>query len=399
MIGLVPRDHWEHKITELLGGLVSALALRKDNERLYIDGLGNCLPVRSGRAGIVLAIKALNLSPGARIGVPLYCCSVVFKAIVAAGCEVRFIDIEPETFCMSPEDLWAKHSQVDAVIAVHMFGYLCDMPSLQNVAPGKPFIEDCAQALGSKIGDQFAGSFGNIAFFSFRSGKYLSVGEGGALFTSDSNLSSRLSQFIGEMPVPTRLDEFAHAVKAYIKALLRSKPLYGVVGYPLWSILDKRMNLSERSGVSLGRIYRTDSAVTTKRLRLLDSAIRKQRSYASFYSQTLKLEPGMLCKEKPKAFHNRYHYPIIFPSQEHRDFIADYLFRRRIDTIKYLDDIVDVAKRNFGYTGGCPVAERLSKRVLIIPSYHGLRQEDVQYIAQSLNSGWTEFTSQGHSTR
>jgi perosamine synthetase len=395
VIDLIPRDHWEHTISDLFRGLFSALVRRKGIEKLYIDGLGNCLPLRSGRAGLVLAIRALSLPPGARIGVPLYCCSVVFKAIIEAGCVARFIDIDPETFCISTEDLSEKCSQIDAILAVHMFGNMCDMRSLQTAAPGKPIIEDCAQALGSKMESRLAGSFGNISFFSFRSGKYLSVGEGGALFSTDSRLYSRLSQLITETATPTGADEFVHVVKTYIKSILRSRPLYGIVGYSLWNILGKTMNLSEKSGVSISQIHKADAAIVRKRLPLLDSAIKKQRANAAFYSKTLKLEPKMLCKEKHGTFYNRYLYPITFPSLEHLEFIADYLFRRKIDTMKYLDDIVDIAAKNFGYTGDCPVAEQLSKRVLIIPSYYTLREQDLQHISMCLNAGWAEAKGSG----
>jgi perosamine synthetase len=393
MIGLVPRDHWEYKIGDIFHGLNAALDPRKQIEMLHIDGLGSGIPTRSGRAGLIAAIKALSVPPGARIGVPLFCCPVVFKAITAAGCTVSFIDIEPETFCMSLEDLSSKRAQVDAVVAVHMFGNLCDMPSLLRAAPEKPIIEDCAQALGSKIEGRMAGSFGIIAFFSFRSGKYLSVGEGGALFSSDAKLCSRVSQLTAEMPTPSYLEEFAHVAKVYIKSILRSKPLYGVVGYSLWDILNKNMNLSEKSDVPLTQIYKADFTIILKRFPMLDSAIERQRANADFYSHTLKLEPGMLCMEKPGTFYNRYHYPVTFPSMKHRDFIADYLFSRQIDTMKYLDDVVDVAAKNYGYAGDCPVAEQLSKRVLIIPSYYTLRSRDIQRIAQCVNAGWSEITS------
>lgn len=398
MIGLVPRDHWEHNLGDFFQGLSAALGPREQSKALHIAKLGSCIPVRSGRAGLVAAIRALNLPKGARIGVPLYCCPVVFKAITATGGKVRFIDIDPETFCISPDDLLAKRSQVDAVVAVHMFGNLCDMPNLRTAAQGTPIIEDCAQALGSKLDGRMAGSFGTIAFFSFRSGKYLSVGEGGALFTSDSDLCSRVSQFATEMPVPSYAEEFAHVTKSYIKSILRSKPFYGVAGYPLWNISNKRMNLSEKSGVALSQIYMTDFTIIRKRLPLLDSAIKRQRSNADFYSSTLKLEPGMLCSEKPGTFYNRYHYPITFPSTEHRDFIADYLFNRQIDTMKYLDDVVHIATKLYGYEGECPVAERLSKRVLIIPSYYSLRKRDVRRIAQCLNEGWAEITDSRKNT-
>lgn len=398
MIGLLPRDHWEHNFGDLFRGLAAALGLGKQSKLLQIAELGNCIPTRSGRAGLVAAIRVLSLPLGARIGVPLYCCPVVFKAIDAAGCTARFIDIEPETFCISPEDLSAKRSQVDAVIAVHMFGNLCDMTRLKSAAQGKPIIEDCGQALGSRIEGRLAGSFGDIAFFSFRSGKYLSVGEGGALFSTDAEVFSRSSRFTTEMPSPGCAEECAHVVKVYIKSILRSKPLYGVVGYFLWSLLNRKMNLSEKSGVSISQIYRADFVIIRKRLVLLDSLIERQRANADFYSRTLKLHPGMLCCERPGTFYNRYHYPITFSSAEHRDFIAAYLLGRQIDTMKYLDDVVNVAAKNYGYAGDCPVAEQLSKKVLIIPNYYSLTKGDVQRIAQSLNEGWAEVASRGHST-
>ena len=188
MLGLLPTEYWEYNLSDILRSLPVALGPSKQNGMLNIAGLGNCIPTRSARAGIVAAIKALDLPPGARIGVPLYCCPVVFKAIKAAGCTARFIDVEYSTGCMSTEDLLAKRSQLDAIIAVHMFGNLCDMPGLQEAAEGKPIIEDCAQSLGSRLDGRMAGSFSTIAAFSFRSGKYLSVGEGGALFSSDADV-------------------------------------------------------------------------------------------------------------------------------------------------------------------------------------------------------------------
>ena len=377
MIGLLPTEYWEYKFSDIIRGLAAALGPRKPNGMLYIAGLGNCIPARSARAGLVAAIRALDLPPGARIGVPLYCCPVVFKAIKAAGCTARFIDVEPATYCMSAEDLFAKRSQVDAVIAVHMFGNLCDMPGLQEAAQGKPIIEDCAQSLGSKLDGRMAGSFGTIAVFSFRSGKYLSVGEGGALFSSHADVRSRLSQLISEMPAPSRAEECVHVAKTYIRSMLRSKPLYGVVGYPLWYIYNKKVDYSAKSPIVLSQIYRSDLAITINRLALLDSAIERQRANADFYSRTLKLDSGMLCSEKPGTFYNRYLYPIIFPSSEHRDLIAAYLHSRQIDTAKPYKDIADVAAAHYGYAGDCPVAEQIAKRVLVIPSHYSLKKKDV----------------------
>ena len=190
MLSLLPNEHWNYTGRDLARGLGTALSVRHADAQLALclPGLGSCLPIRSARAAIVMALRALALPPGAGVGVPLYCCPIVFKAIKAAGCEPRFIDIDPNTYCLSVSDLAAKSDSVEAVIAVHMFGNVSDMPRLRDAAPGKPFIEDCAQALGSRLEGRPAGSFGDIAAFSFHSGKYVSVGEGGAIYATDASL-------------------------------------------------------------------------------------------------------------------------------------------------------------------------------------------------------------------
>ena len=391
MLGLLPTENWEYKLSDVVQGLAAGLRLNKSNGMLHIPGIGDCIPTRSGRAGLIASIKALNLPTNAQIGVPLYCCPVVFKAIKAANCLPRFIDVDYSTYCMSAEDLFKKRSGIDAVLAVHMFGNMFDMQSLQEAAQGIPIIEDCAQSLGSAYNGRMAGSFGTIAIFSFRSGKYLSVGEGGALFASTQEIRNRLTQIISTMPVASRGEECVHIAATYLRSMLRSKPLYGLVGVPLWSFYSKTVDYSAQSPIILSQIYRSDFKIIIKRLALLESIIERQRAFADFYSNTLRMDPAMLCSEKPGTFYNRYLFPILFPSSEHRDVIAAYLQRRQIGTIQPYKDIAEVAAAHYGYTGDCPVSEQIAKRVLIIPSYYSLKKEDVQRIAQCLNKGWAQI--------
>ena len=391
MLGLVPRDLWEHGLQDLSRSYIAAMCSRSSSETLELKELGNCIPVRSGRAALVAALRSLNLPPGARVGVPLYCCSVVFDAIAAAGGSPRFLDVDPATFCISAADLFSKASTLDAVLAVHMFGNPCDMPALQAAAGGLPIVEDCAQAIGSKLNGRMAGSLGTIAIFSFRSGKYLSVGEGGAIFSKDSAIHARASQLVEAMPAAGAMAECSHVSKTYLKSVLRTRPFYGVVGYPLWRAWNRKQSLTTNFSIALGRIYKADLTITRRRLARLDSAIAKQRANAEYFFRTLKLENNMLCLEQSGAFYNRLQYPITFASIEQRDSVAAYLLSKNIDTVKYLDGIVNTAARH-GYMGDCPVAELLSERVLIIPSYHSLNKKEVQRIAHCLNEGWKMVT-------
>ena len=173
MLSLLPSELWDFGAVDSVRGFATALAPgRQDGlQAITIPTLGQCIPIRTARAAIAVALKALGMTDGARIGVPLYCCPVVFKAVKAAGCETRFIDVDPETYCLSTTDFAAKRSELDAVIAVHMFGNLCDVDRMRKAAPGVPVIEDCAQGLGSRLDGRPAGSLGEVAAFSFHSAR------------------------------------------------------------------------------------------------------------------------------------------------------------------------------------------------------------------------------------
>lgn len=393
MLGLIPVENWEYSLVDIITGLISTISTGDKYKTINIYDIGSCIPARSARAAIHTAIKVLNLPTGARIGVPLYCCPVVFKAIEAAGCKHCFIDVDLDTCCMSVKDLAEKRNNLDAVVAVHMFGNACDMPALLDVVQGKPVIEDCAQSLGSKINGCMTGTFGTIAAFSFRSGKYLSVGEGGAIFSKQQIIMEKLAAKISTLPAPGISAELIHLAETYIRTKLRTRPLYGLVGYPLWQYYNKIVNYSAKSPIVFSQSYISDLAITFKRLKRLQAAIDKQRSYADLYARTLNLEKGMICMEKPSTFYNRYLYPIMFPSTSQRDFIATYLHNHRIGTAKPYHDIASVAATYYGYKGDCPVSEKIANGVLAIPSYYRLRKEEVQYIATCVNKGWQKITS------
>jgi dTDP-4-amino-4,6-dideoxygalactose transaminase len=294
---------------------------------------------------------------------------------------------------MSADDLSAKRAKLNAVIAVHMFGNLCDMPSMLDAAQGIPIIEDCAQSLGSRCDGRLAGSYGAVAAFSFRSGKYLAVGEGGALFTCDAEINRRLIALIEAMQTPSFLEECKHVAETYLRSLLRNRPLYGLIGYRIWSMYNKITDYTEKSPIVLSQSFKSDLAITLKRLPYLDSAIQRQRANADFYSRNLNLEPIMLCRERNGAFYNRFMYPITFPSETQRDAMAAYLFNRGIGAIHPYKDIAEVAANHYGYDGSCPVAEQIAKRVLVLPSNYSLNTHTVEYISHCVNEGWKNLSS------
>jgi len=391
IVNLTPTEHWDYSFADMFRGLLAAVSLRESarQSHIHVSDLGQCLAVRSGRAGIVLALKALSLPSAASVGVPLYCCPVVLKAIKTAGYRPRFIDVDSKTYCLSASDLSAKSSEVDAVIAVHMFGNTCDMPALRAAAPGKPFLEDCAQAIGSRFDDRAAGSFGEIAVFSFRSGKYLSVGEGGALYSKEQHHQARLQELVSELPKPGRAEEGIHVVNTWLRSLLRTKPLWGMVGNRLWEFYCEKVSYSSQSPVQLGKIYETDRTTVVRRLPALPSFIDQQRSNAAYYSQNLEVDPDMLCFESAGAFFNRLQYPLLVPSPGECHRLVAALRDEQISTARPYKDIVEIATTYYGYHGDCPVSERIARTVLVIPCNYGLGGGEVERITSCVNRSWS----------
>jgi dTDP-4-amino-4,6-dideoxygalactose transaminase len=390
MLSLIPAEAWEYSFVDLIRGLSAALSQRNRNKKLYIQRIGNCIPTRSARTAIIIALKALNLPPGSRIGVPLYCCPVVFKAIKAADYTPQFIDSDPRTVCVSIEDLSTKITKLDAIIAVHIFGNLCDMPSLLEVMKGKPIIEDCAQSLGSNFDGRRAGLFGTIAVFSFRLGKYLSAGEGGALFSKDPDICLRMSQLTAALPISTRLEEIKHVFENYIRSKLRSKPLWGLAGHSIWGLYNKKVDFATKSPIMLSQIFKSDLAVVHTRMVFLDSMIKANRANAEYYIRNLKLDPNMIYQERLGNFYNRFMFPITFRFSEDCDEIAAYLLTQQISSSKPYKEVIEGAAKHYGYKGDCPVAEQLLRRTLAIPSHYKLRKRDISRIAQCVNAGWAK---------
>jgi dTDP-4-amino-4,6-dideoxygalactose transaminase len=136
----------------------------------------------------------------------------------------RFADIDPDTFLLDIEKAAAGlTAKVKAVMPVHVFGAVVDVPRLQDACGDIPIIEDAAQAHGSRLGARRAGSMGKLGVFSFYPTKNLGgFGDGGMVVTADAELakSLRLARMYGMTDkdhtvshgINSRLDELQAAV-------------------------------------------------------------------------------------------------------------------------------------------------------------------------------------------
>lgn len=111
--------------------------------------------------------------------------------IIYLGASPVFVDILPDTWCLDPQRVReAITSKTKAIIAVHLYGNLCDMDELMAIGEeyGIPVIEDAAEAIGSVYHGKHAGSIGKFGAFSFHGTKTITTGEGGMFVTNDADL-------------------------------------------------------------------------------------------------------------------------------------------------------------------------------------------------------------------
>lgn len=113
--------------------------------------------------------------------------------ITYVGAKPVFVDIDESSFCLDPRRVEAAiTARTKAIMAVHLYGNLCDMDALQDISEryGIPIIEDAAEAIGSSFKGSIAGSIGLFGTFSFHGTKTVTCGEGGMLITNDSRIAS-----------------------------------------------------------------------------------------------------------------------------------------------------------------------------------------------------------------
>lgn len=159
------------------------------------NNIAHCVTLDHGTSALVAALEALDVGVGDEVIVPGFTWVAPAIAVLSVNALPVLVDIEPDTFCMSPASVEAAISdKTKAIIAVHMYGCMADMPALQEIAKRHDLklIEDAAHQHGAQWSGQKAGTFGDVGVFSLQQGKVLTAGEGGAAITHDADIKRRI---------------------------------------------------------------------------------------------------------------------------------------------------------------------------------------------------------------
>jgi dTDP-3-amino-3,4,6-trideoxy-alpha-D-glucose transaminase len=172
----------------ILGPEVSAF----EQEFAEYCGATHAIGVANGTEAITIALRAMGVGPGDEVVVPSFTFYASAEAIPPTGARPVFCDIDPDTYCVTPETVRAALTpRTKAVIAVHLFGNIAPVAEIE--ALGVPVLEDAAQAAGSLANDGRPGALGTAATFSFFPSKNLGCfGDGGAVTTGDEQIAERV---------------------------------------------------------------------------------------------------------------------------------------------------------------------------------------------------------------
>ena len=382
---LIPRFNIDYSLYDLKVGIRSLSSIELAFDSL-VETFGeyNFYFTNRGRSSLYIILKSLNLPKGSKIGVPLYSCTVVFDAIIAAGFSPCFIDIDLETYTLDPLDLENKIDALAAVVVIHTFGRPADMDAIKKVAKNIPIIEDCAHSLLSEYKGKVTGTMGDAAFFSLE--KYISAGGGGMIIVNRDKDTEVFDAAIRSLPCSSSFEEIKHLFSTYLFSLLYHTPWYGLLALPLGTYVEKKVDLTGKTGFKAAKqIRRSDLGVFLNKLNDFRDKVELQRKNSQMLLDEIKDTSLILPSEQDNTWWNHYLLPLRFESRKQRDKAHKKLLALGVDSAKLFSKTPEKARLSYGYLGDCEKTESCADTILIIPNHYTLQYKALNHIADSIN--------------
>jgi dTDP-4-amino-4,6-dideoxygalactose transaminase len=330
----------------ILGTEVEAL----EGEIARYVGVEHAIGVASGTDALLLPLRALRVPPGSDVIVPAFTFFATAGAVWNAGLRPVFCDVDPLTFNVTAEAVAAAWTEKTvAVVAVHLFGQMADMEGLRALGRerGAFVLEDAAQAIGASSPAGPAGVAGDACAFSFFPTKNLGAfGDAGMVVTND-----------GETAATVRKLRVHGGVKMYHHEIVGTN----------------------------SRIDALQASILRVKLRHLDRWTESRRQNARLYGELLAGVTGVQLPFIAPGHHHVFNQYTI--QCEPRDALREHLTRNGIGSAVYYPVPLHLQQcfRDLGgRPGDHPVSERLCERVLSLPVFPELGEEQVAEVADSI---------------
>lgn len=311
------------------------------SQAAYAVGVGN------GTDALSLALRALDIGPGAEVITSPLSATYSALAIMAAGAQPVFADIHPSRLTLDPSAVEkAVTRRTAAILPVHIYGQSADMRGIMAVASrhGLAVVEDCCQAHLATCEGHPVGSFGNIAAYSFYPTKNLgALGDGGAITTNDADLANRVKRLRnGGQTDRYRHDEF---------------------------------------GVN-SRLDEVQAAILRARLAFLGRWTERRRALARAYRNRLTDVHVIAVPPEHDSGHVYHLFPVLSPQ---RDTVRQHLQNAGIETLIHYP-IPIPKQRAVASADECPVAERICSEVFSLPLYPALDASAIDRVADAIRA-------------
>ncbi len=308
----------------------------------------------NGTVALHLALLALGVEPGDEVIVPTLTFVATANAVTYCGALPVFVDAEPATWNIDPARVEEKITpRTKGIIAVHLYGHPADMDALKAIARKHNLfiIEDAAEAHGARYKGQRVGSIGDIAAFSFYGNKIIATGEGGMVVTNDAALAGRARLLRGQGMDPQR------------------RYWFPIVGYNY-------------------RLTNIAAAIGLAQLEMSDWHLARRREVASAYREQLRGQRRLVGQiEQAWAQHVYWMFTVALDGEAlpERDELIGRLDESGIETRPVFYPMHTLPPY-FDATGAheYPVAERIARRGISLPTWAGLTREDVRYVCEVL---------------
>lgn len=283
--------------------------------------------------------------------------------ITYLGATPVLVDVSPESWCLDPEKVrQAITPRTKVIVAVHLYGNLCDMDALLEIGRefGIPVIEDAAEAIGSQWRGQPAGSLGAFGAFSFHGTKTVTTGEGGMFVTSDRAVYERVLTLSNHGRVAGSTRQFWP----------------DFIGFKY-----KMSNLQ--------------AAIGCAQIERVEDLIQRKRAIFDHYAHALLEIPGVTMNPQPAHSRNGYWMPtLVFAASTGitRDILVDAFKAADIDARVFfwpLSSLPMFVEQDID----TPVAFSLSERAINLPSYHDMTDADQQRVIEVVKALVTRRTS------
>jgi perosamine synthetase len=369
-------------------------------EKAFADyiGLDRAVSFNGGRVALNAILKAMDIGPGDEVILPAYTCVVVPNAILYAGAQPVFADIDPKTYNLTAETVApriTKHTK--AILAQHTFGLPVDLEPLLEVA-GKHqvrVIEDCATALGAVYKGRRVGTWGDAALFSLDHSKMLSTEEGGIAVANDPLILERLLAIQAAYLFPSVRHVRRLLAQTAARAIFMASATrwWGHMAYTLceeWFGFQSGAPDVEVRGELPDNYYtrlsNAQARLGLKQLRVLDRNLATRCAIGQTYEKTISRWP----LKSPRIVEDASRvYPYFTAFSTKRDEIADFGARHQVDFGIFFASVVHPPSASLdrvGYqVGSCPMAERVAQSTVQLPTHPLMTQGDVDRVIDLLD--------------